>query len=150
MQYSGRRTAQLPVRTYGLPSDELKGTAMDKKYSFKFLDKELNRELVRLFKKCKIDHSIGTDGTVHYSPDNEEVVGNNLICSIRDKVFSSWQVLTCPPDWTARYQEYMGCHGIPFREELSNGELWFLLPRQYRPHSWKLDGSKRKILARKR
>jgi len=35
----------------------------------------------------------------------------------------------------------MSRHGIPFQEELSNGELWFLLPRKYRPHKWKLDAS---------
>ena len=59
--------------------------------------------------------------------------------SIRDKVFPSWQVLTCPKDWIERYRDYMNRHGIPFKEELSDGELWFLIPRKYRPHAWKLD-----------
>jgi hypothetical protein len=34
----------------------------------------------------------------------------------------------------------MSRHGILFREELANGESWLLLPRNYRPLSWKLDG----------
>jgi hypothetical protein len=117
---------------------------MDKKHSFKFLDNDLNQKLVGLFKKSKIDHSIDKDGAVHYSLNDEEIVENDLIRSIRDKVFPSWQVLTCPNGWTTRYKEYMSRHDIPFRIELSNGELWFLIPRKYRPHSWKLDGSTKK------
>ncbi|HTU92739.1 MAG TPA: hypothetical protein VMF69_21845 [Gemmataceae bacterium] len=112
---------------------------MGKTCSFKFLDNHLNRELAGLLKKSAINHSIDKDGVVHYSRDDEEFVENDLICSIRDKVFPSWQLWTCPPDWTARYKEYMSRHGIPFREELSNGELWFLIPRKHRPHSWKLE-----------
>jgi hypothetical protein len=66
-------------------------------------------------------------------------VENDVICSIRDEVFPSWQVLTCPHDWKARYRTYMKRHGVPFVEELSNGEVWFLIPRKYRPHAWRLD-----------
>ena len=33
----------------------------------------------------------------------------------------------------------MGKHGIPFSEELSNNQLWFLIPGKHRPHLWKLD-----------
>lgn len=113
---------------------------MERSESFKFLDRDLNQRLLSLLKKAKIKHDVGTDGIVHYCPDDEEVVENDLICSIRNKVFSSWQVLTCPRAWTVRYKKYMFDHGIPFHEELSNGELWFLIPRNYRPHRWKLDG----------
>jgi len=112
---------------------------MENSNSFKFLDDELNRQLLALLKKGKIKHHVGNDGIIHYSPDDEEVVEEHFICSIRDRVFPSWQVLTCPRSWTVRYKKYMSHHGIPFREELSNGELWFLLPRKYRPHRWKLD-----------
>jgi hypothetical protein len=112
---------------------------MGRRLSFRFLDKDLNRDLVGLLKKAKIDHTIDKDGVVHYSADDDEVVENDLICSIRDKSLPSWQVLTCPSDWTARYRDYMNRHGIPFREELSNGELWFLIPRRCRPHAWRLD-----------
>ena len=112
---------------------------MGKSNSFKFLDDDLNRQLIALLKKAKVKHDVGKDGVVHYSSLDDEVVENDLICSIRDKVFPSWQVLTCPRDWIARYKKYMSRHEIPFHEELSNGELWFLLPRKYRPHLWKLD-----------
>jgi hypothetical protein len=113
---------------------------MEKANSFKFLDDDLNQQLMALFKKAKIKHSVSKDGIVCYSPDDEEVVENDLICAIRDKVFPSWQVLTCPREWIKRYKEYMGRHRVPFQEEWSNGEPWFLLPRKYRPHRWKLDG----------
>jgi hypothetical protein len=111
---------------------------MGKGNSFKFLDDELNQQLIHLLKKGKIKHDVGKDGLIHYSPDDEEVVEDDLICSIRDKVFPSWKVLTCPRDWVARYKEYMSQHRIPFREELSNGDVWFLLPRKYQPLRWKL------------
>ena len=132
----------MPVRTYlVLPESEVnqRGVGIGKSHSFRFLDSRLTQELIGLLRKAKINHSIDKEGVVHYSPDDEEVVENDLICSLRDKVFPSWQLLTCPSDWTVRYKDYMGRHGIPFREELSNGELWFLLPRKYRPHAWKLD-----------
>ena len=112
---------------------------MKKSNSFKFLDESLNQQLITRLKKAEIQHDVDGDGVVYYSPDDEEVVENGFICSIRDKVFPAWQVLTCPRDWIVRYKQYMSQYEIPFREELSNGELWFLLPRKYRPDRWKLD-----------
>jgi hypothetical protein len=117
---------------------------MPRRHSFKFLDNSLNRELARLLKKARIDHSIDENGVASYSADNQEFVENDLIGSIRDKVFPSWQILTCPTDWTASYKSYMSRHEIPFQEELSDGESWFLIPRKYRPHLWKLDAPIRK------
>lgn len=117
---------------------------MDRNHTFKFLDSDLNRQLHRLLRKREIDHFIDKDGIVYYSSNDAEVIDNDLVCLIRAKVFPAWQTLTCPSDWMARYKEYMGRHGVPFREELSNGVLWFLVPRKYRPHSWKLDISSRR------
>jgi hypothetical protein len=113
---------------------------MEKTNSFKFLDAGLHRQLLALLRKAKIKHHVGKDGTVHYSPGDEEVVENDCISSIRDKIFPSWQVLTCPRDWVECYKKYMNHCGILFREELSNGDLWFLLPRKHRPYRWKLAG----------
>lgn len=112
---------------------------MFKRHSFKFLDDGLNRALVGLLEGADIDHLIDEGGVVHYSAGDREVVENDLICSIRDEVFSPWQILTCPGDWIAHYTDYMRRHDIPFRGELSDGEMWFLIPRKYRPHSWKLE-----------
>jgi hypothetical protein len=109
--------------------------------SFKFLDDHLNHLLLALLRKCKIKHRVDRNGVIHFSSEDEEVVENELICSVRDKAFPTWQLLTRPPEWTERYKKYMSNHGIPFCEEQSNGESWFLIPRKYRPHRWKLDGS---------
>lgn len=117
---------------------------MGKQHSFKFLDEALNQRLLGLLRGAKIDHAVDADGVIHYSADDEEVVDNELISSVRDEVFPAWKVVTCPRDWRGRYRDYMIRHGVPFREELSNGELWFLIPRKYRPHSWKLGGPARK------
>jgi hypothetical protein len=111
---------------------------MGKKNSFRFLNEDLNHQLLVFLKKAKVKHEVGKDGVNHYSPEDEEVVENELISPIRDKPFSSWQVLTCPGDWTSRYKEYMSEHRIPYLEKVSNRDLWFLLPRKYRPHRWKV------------
>jgi hypothetical protein len=112
---------------------------MDRNRTFKFLDSDLNRQLHRLLHRKEIDHFIDKEGIVYYSSNDREVFDNDLVSPIRDKVFPAWQTLTCPTDWIPRYKEYMGRHGVPFQEELSNGVLWFLIPRKYRPHSWKLE-----------
>jgi len=112
---------------------------MGKSRSFKFVDESLNQQLLTLLKKGKIQHDVDKQGLIFYSPEDEEVVENDLISAIRDKVFPSWQVVTCPREWITQYKNYMIRNKIPFQEELSNGELWFLLPRKYRPHRWKLE-----------
>jgi hypothetical protein len=112
---------------------------VDLTLSFKFTDGDLNRRLVSLLKKSEIRHFVDRDGIVHYSPDDEEVVENDLIGSIRNEVFPSWQVLSCPKDWTERYRKYMIQHGIPFREEFVHNEVCFLIPGKHRPHSWKMN-----------
>jgi hypothetical protein len=106
---------------------------------FKFLDADLNQQLHALLKGANVKHEVRKGGIVYYSSADFEVVENDLICAIRDRVFPSWQILTCPPDWIAVYKKYMHDHRIPFHEEMSNGELWFFLPRKYRPHRWKLE-----------
>jgi len=87
-----------------------------KSNAFKFLDDDLNQRLLALLRKDKIKHEVGNDGIIRYSPDEEDVIENNFIFSIRDQVFPSWQVLTCPRDWAERYKEYMSRHRIPFHE----------------------------------
>jgi hypothetical protein len=111
---------------------------MNQMYSFKFMDPSLNRKLLALLKKAQVKHTIGADGVVRYSPCDEELVGNELIPSIRRQVFRSWQILSCPKVWAARYKRYMRDHDVPYTEELIDNQLCFLLPRRYRPHSWTL------------
>jgi hypothetical protein len=121
---------------------------MAKSHSFRFADHELNQELVRAFKKAKLGYTVGRNGLVHFPTSDLDLVENELICSIRDSVFPSWQVVTCPSDWVERYQDYMKRNKIPFKVELSDGETWFLIPRNYRPHAWKLDIPSRKDRAK--
>jgi hypothetical protein len=111
---------------------------MNRTYSFKFLNDRLNLRLIGLMKKANIDYVIDRNGAIRYSRHDEEIVGNELIRTIRNEVFSAWQVLSCPKDWTERYKEYMTKKRVEFAEELINDQLCFLLPRKYRPHSWKL------------
>jgi hypothetical protein len=107
--------------------------------TFKFSEADLNRRLVSLLKKRQISHSVDENGAIHYSPKDEERVENDLISSIRKRIFPAWQVLSCPTEWTEQYRQYMLQHNIPFKEEWNNGQLCFLLPRKNYPHRWKLN-----------
>jgi hypothetical protein len=120
---------------------------MRRESSFKFADKQLQNQLLALLNEAHVKHRIGKNGVVYFSSDDEEVVENDLICSLRDQVFPTWQVLTCPGDWVERYRCYMSRHQIPFSEELSNNQLWFLIPRKYRPQMWKMDDAQTEKLA---
>ena len=107
--------------------------------SIKFADKKLNAKLVALLSGSAIKHGVDRDGIIRYSPIDEEAVENDFIGSIRDGVFPSWQLLSCPSAWVGRYREYMIRHDVPFAEELADRELRFLIPRGYHPHAWELD-----------
>ena len=108
-------------------------------YTFRFVDDSLNRRLIALLKRSGTRHDVRSNGVVRYSPRDEDVIENEFIRSVRDSVFPSWQILSCPPQWVDRYKSYMTRHGVPFVEELIDNRLCFLIPRRYRPHSWKLD-----------
>jgi hypothetical protein len=112
---------------------------MSASHSFRFAEDGLNRRLITLLKRNRIRHSVEENGVIHYSRADEESVENDLINSIRSRVFSSWQVVSCPKEFAERYTRYMRQHDIPFKEELADGQSCFLLPRRYRPHQWKLD-----------
>ncbi len=117
----------------------MRDETFDQTCSFRFMDDELHRRMLALLKKHMIKHVVNSDGVIHYSVKDEEIVGNELIATVRASVFPSWQLLSCPADWTERYKRHMNQHGVPFREERFNNELCFLLPRKYRPHSWELE-----------
>jgi hypothetical protein len=109
-------------------------------HSFKFMDEKLNRRLIHLLTKSTIQFSVDAHGLIRYSDWDAEAVENQLIKSIRDRAFRKpWQILCCPEQWVARYRAYMDTHRVPFIVEQSDGELCFVLPRNYRPHSWKLE-----------
>jgi hypothetical protein len=107
--------------------------------SFRFAADGYNRRLIGLLKQKKIRHSVDETGVIYYASEDEDYVENDLIAAIRNSIFSSWQVLSCPKEWVKRYRFYMSQHGISFEEEWDNGQVCFLLPRKYRPHRWKLD-----------
>ena len=112
-------------------------------HSFKFMKDARNNRFIASLKKAKIRHTVDNRGIVRYAPADEEFVEDNIISSIRDQVFSSWQILCCPKDWAQAYRDYMLARGVPFAEELIDNELCFLIPRRYRPHSWKVKEPKR-------
>ncbi len=113
---------------------------MGRTRSFKFADGDLNRKLVALLRKASVEHTVDEGGAVHYAPEQAAALENDLICAVRDQVFSPWKIVTCPRAWVGRYRHYMQRHGIAYQEEWSNGKLWFLIPGKHRPHLWRLNG----------
>jgi hypothetical protein len=111
-------------------------TKKAQEYSFQFLNPVHNRRLLRLLRESRIPYRVDDEGTVRYAPEDAEAVGNDVISSVRDRIFATWQVLSFPADWTERYRHYLEKNRIPYEEELANGELRFLIPGNYRPHSW--------------
>jgi len=111
---------------------------MEMDSSFRFLDDQRNHRLMNSVRKADIKHCIDADGVLHFSSRDDELVENELIKSLRDERFPSWQILSCPSDWTERYREYMMRHAIPFEEELIDGQTSFLISRKHRPLQWRL------------
>ena len=112
--------------------------------SFRFVEDALNKKLIGLVKKAGISHSVDDSGTIHYLPNDEETMENDLIGAVRSLIFDPWQVLTCPQNWLEIYRQHMVQHNIPFSEELIDDQMWFIIPAKYRPQSWKLSNSKRR------
>ena len=111
---------------------------MDLTHSFRFGDDDVNRRLIAQLKKTGLRHSVDKFGVIHYSPEDEEQIENDILSSIRSRIFASWQVLSFPKEWAETYRRYMTQHGIPFAEEWIDGQLGFLIPGKYRPERWKL------------
>ena len=101
--------------------------------SFRFADEALNQQLIALLKKERIRHTINAKGQILFSLNDEESVENDLINSIRDKVFPEWQVLSCPKDWPEMYERYMAQHAIPFQERIDRWAHIFPPPSKIPP-----------------
>jgi hypothetical protein len=114
-------------------------------YSFRFLDEKLNHRLIDLLKKSGISFTVDAENAIHYSREAEEFIENEAVARIRRSVFSQWQIISCPSGSAPQYKEYMLQHDVPFVEELIDRRLCFLIPRSYRPHSWKLGRACRKV-----
>jgi hypothetical protein len=120
---------------------------MEFKHSFKFADAKLNKRLLGQLRTANVRHSVDADGSIRYAADDEEQVENEFLGEIRDGLFSAWQLIFCPPGWAERYETYMKLHKVPFVEQWSDEQPCFLIPRQYRPHTWKLPNDRRGIAA---
>lgn len=111
---------------------------MDFSLTFRFVEDKLNGRLIALLNKNRIKHWVDKQGLIHYSQADDERVENDLIASIRKAIFPHWQTVSCPKGWDHRFQNYMKAHDVPFKEEITDGNLGFLIPRKFRPHRWKL------------
>src|SRR5712691_2572502 len=100
---------------------------MNLSYSFRFVDNQLNHELISLIANSGLKHRIDKKGIILYSPDDEEVIGNEILPAVRNKLFASWQIISCPQDWAERYKRYMIRRDVSFVEELIDNQLCFLI-----------------------
>jgi hypothetical protein len=110
--------------------------------SFRFADEGLQAELLGLVKASGVPHDVTADATLRYPSADTEFIENELICSIRDRLFPEWGIFTLEgddtsrPDDIRRYRRYMLDHGIPHYEENSNGFIWFLISREHDSYEW--------------
>lgn len=110
--------------------------------SFRFVDARLQGDLLALVRASAAPHAVEADGTLRYAAADEELVENELICSVRNQVFPDWKVFTLEgdetprPRTTARYRAHMAEHGIPFVEELADEFAWFLIPDEHDSFAW--------------
>ena len=110
--------------------------------SFRFVDECLQDDLLALVRASGVPHAIEPDGTLLYASADEEVIENDLICSIRDRVFSEWGVFTLEgdetrrPRTTARYRAHMLEQEIPFVEEIADRFVWFLVRHDQDSFEW--------------
>jgi hypothetical protein len=115
-------------------------TTIRKIHTFRFVDDELNKQLISLLEKeASRKFSIDKKGAIKYSHDYEDLIGNSLICRIRSKVFKVWKIISFPANWKESYKKYMFKNKVPFREEIRDAHLRFLIPFNFRPHTWKLE-----------
>ncbi len=104
----------------------------------RFSNSNRNRELQARLQQANIRFKVGHNGGVQFSAGDEERIENEILGPMRDRRFSSWQLLFCPPSWAARYKAYMSRHKVPFEEQRVDSGACFLIPRRYRPASWNL------------
>ncbi|HEY1067534.1 MAG TPA: hypothetical protein VGE52_15535 [Pirellulales bacterium] len=114
-------------------------------HSIRFLNERMNQQFLRLLIGAGVPFRVDAERTVYFSADDDDVIENELAAKVRRTKFPRWQLLSCPHDWTERYENYMTRRDIPFVRELLDGELYFLLPNAYRPHTWKLEEAHRTV-----
>ncbi len=112
--------------------------------TFRFVDESLQRELLGLAEVSGAPHTVDADGTLRYSSADEQDVWDDLICSVRDRLFPEWRIFTLEgddvlrPEETEPYRRYMLDHNIPHYEERHNGFTWFLIPDDQDSHEWEV------------
>lgn len=116
------------------------GKEDSKMLGFKFQHPEQNSKLIAALKKAQIKYGVDNDGVIHFLPEDEERV-EDMIISLRSEIFDEWRTISCPPKSLPQYRQYMEQHHIPYEEEIIDGNVGFLIPRRYRPHSWDLGDS---------
>src|SRR4051794_40200216 len=110
--------------------------------SFRFVDGHLQDDLLALVRGSDVLHSVEEDRTLRYASADAEMVENELICSVRDRLFPQWGVFTLEgdetprPKVTAAYRAYMSQHAIPFAEEIHDGFTGFLTPEGVDSFEW--------------
>jgi hypothetical protein len=109
------------------------------RHSFRFMKPSLTDALAARLEKAKLNFKKDREGALWYAAEDEERLENDFLVPMRDRMFSSsWQLVTCPPAWAERYRQYMIAKGIRFEEELFDDRVAFCIPREYRPHTWRL------------
>ncbi len=111
---------------------------------FRFVDDELQRELIETAARVGITHFVDTNGYLYYPSASVSVIENEFLCPIRNRLFPEWRVFTLEGDDVSRprvteaYRRYMVDHEIRHYEEHHNGETWFLVSSANDSFDWEV------------
>jgi len=101
-------------------------------------NKGLQLRLLNALRRSGVNIDIGPNGVVTYGQSARWLV-EDAISSIMDSIFNkhNWQSIGFPSGWDGRYRDYLVKRSIPFVEEVSDGDIRFIIPGSYRPLQWK-------------
>ena len=138
MPHAWAQASFVSLRAFDGNRSTILRTRWPRKHSIRLAKPSLNLPLVTQLTKQMVPFSVDKEGTVWYSKQFDELVDVKILPPLRSHLFPRWQVLSFPPEWAGVYRNYMQRRRVRFESEWINGQLVFLLPASYRPHTWNL------------
>src|SRR4051812_4689915 len=108
-------------------------------HSFRFVDDRLNDKLIAELDKCaQGKFEIMPDKTISYQ--DADLFENTILPQFRSSIFATqtFQIISFPLNWYKSYTRYMSQHDIIFYEEVSDGEINFVVSGTEFPFLWDL------------
>ena len=104
--------------------------------TFRFVDPKLNDAFIRLIHE---NLQVPVEKSQLVCPEELEEKFMGYLAEFRRSLFEDWQVLNIPmKDYYYLFKRYMIERNIPYVEEYEDHEIQFLLPKSYKPRTWRI------------